>query len=228
MAGEVEGVLIGGPTLAGDAAFHAVDQDLVVGGVVGHVERGPRVGRRHDEIVALEQRLDLAEERGPRELRVAEVGQRELGAAVHEGERHRVHAVLPFRQILRAEHGEVRLVEHAALILDPVDLLRDLFDHRAHRLPGGERGAGVGADIGGDPRIGRELDIADAHTREIAAGELGRQRLLRGAGERPRILVAGPDQHRVHDGGIGDGARQRPGKDVVAEGVARGVGRHGP
>src|SRR3954466_5768112 len=34
MAGQVEGVLVRGPALAGDAARHAVDHDLVVGGVV--------------------------------------------------------------------------------------------------------------------------------------------------------------------------------------------------
>src|ERR1700704_4901639 len=56
MAGEVERVLVGGPALAGDAALHAVDHDLVVGGVVRHVERGARIGRRNQEVVALEQR----------------------------------------------------------------------------------------------------------------------------------------------------------------------------
>src|SRR6516164_10097396 len=44
MAGEVEGVLVGGPTLAGDAALHAIDHDLVVGRVVRDIERGARIG----------------------------------------------------------------------------------------------------------------------------------------------------------------------------------------
>jgi hypothetical protein len=41
--------------------------------------------------------------------------------------------------ILRAEYREVRLVEHPALIFDPVDLLGDLLDRGAHLLPGRER-----------------------------------------------------------------------------------------
>ena len=99
------------------------------------VERGARIGRRHDEVVALEQRLDLAEQHGARELGVAEVGQGELVAALHEGQRHRVHLVLPLRQVLRAGHREARLVEHAALVFDPVDLLGDLLDRRRPSPP---------------------------------------------------------------------------------------------
>ena len=156
------------------------------------VEGGARVGRRHEEVVALEQRLDLAEQHGARELGVAEVGERELVAALHEGERHRVHLVLPLGQVLRAEHREARLVEHAALVFDPVDLLGDLLDLGAHRLPGRERGAGVGAHVGGDARIGAELDIADAHARQILARELGRERPLARAAERPGVLLARP------------------------------------
>ena len=154
MAGEVERVLVGGPALSGDAALHAIDHDLVVGGIVRHVEGGARVGRRNEEVVALEQRLDPAEQHGARELGVAEVGQGELGAALHEGEGDRIHLVLPLRQVLCAGHGEARLVEHAALVFDPVDRVGDFLDDSAHRLPGGEAGAGVGAHIGRDARIG--------------------------------------------------------------------------
>jgi len=42
----------------------------------------------------------------------------------------------------------------------------------------------------------------------------------------PGVLGAGAAEHGVHDRGVGDGTRQGTCIDVVAEGVARGVGRH--